>query len=924
MLIYVSAKTAPGGNGTSSRPFRTISEAASTASPGDQILVGPGIYREQVIPPIGGTEDKPIVYRSVSKGAAVITGSDRIRGWEPYEKKVYRLRIPGSYFGSYNPYTTLIGGDWHIPSEGGKIHTGGIFLNGKPLTEVSSLDQVRHPEKNTSAWDAAGTELTWYTRQDKGDTLLYANFGDCNPEEELTEVIVRRRCFFPEKTGCDHIVLSGFTVRHAATTWAPPTAFQDGMIGPNWSKGWVIEDCDISGSTCCGISLGKCYQPDQENKWSLKYVKDGTQTQREVVCQSVNEGWSKETVGSHVVRHCNIHHCGQAGIVGHMGCAFSLIEENNIHHINVDGNLCGYEIAGIKFHAAIDTVIRRNHIHHCTRGLWLDWEAQGTRVTANFFHGNTPPAGCDIPHPFQIGEDLFVEVSHGPTMIDHNLLLSDIGCRLSTQGIALVHNLIAGSFSYVGSGGENGGKRFPAPRYTPYHLPHSTKIAGFMTILHGDARFYNNIFIQKTVRPDLASYFKMIGEDKKDAANLQCGTFVYDGYPTHPQYMESLKPETRTDPTSDVYYDHLPVYTGGNLFFNGAKPWEKEAGYLVDSTHTISITLSEKGRHTLLHTNLYDYLPETSCIPITTEMLGKAFEPEMRFENPDGSELDLLTDYLGEKAGIKPLPGPFAADADGKILFTCDITRPEPMTEFGENGAASAETAGAADASVVGDANTSAEFGTGSTGFEDPGQGTAGSFDEAAPAWSDPTVSEKTESTADQDIHVVEAEETAPKKIRSILTLTGCSEVSFPFEDKLFLVDKMFVHGNIVWIRELNTDRLMELDLEYGIYYTHHNWEMSSMQALDVGTDQNAEGFARTVGTLLSILSKSISQNPDETCRSINEKVNQGLKNYGITMRMTPKYLKFIREKKFISFEDVIYRICQSPMELVTEVIRSH
>ena len=176
---------------------------------------------------------------------------------------------------------------------------------------------------------------------------------------------------------------------------------------------------------------------------------------------------------------------------------------------------------------------------------------------------------------------------------------------------------------------------------------------------------------------------------------------------------------------------------------------------------------------------------------------------------------------------------------------------------------------------------------------------------------------------AEQGEEIVEAEETAPKKIRSILTLTGCSEVSFPFEDKLFLVDKMFVHGNIVWIRELNSDRLMELDLEYGIYYTHRNWEMSSMQALDVSMDQNAEGFARTVGTLLSILSKSISQNPDETCRSINEKVNQGLKNYGITMRMTPRYLKFIREKKFISFEDVIYRICQSPMELVTEVISS-
>lgn len=40
-------------------------------------------------------------------------------------------------------------------------------------------------------------------------------------------------------------------------TWAPPAAFQDGMIGPHWSKGWIIEDCEISNSKCVGISLGK-------------------------------------------------------------------------------------------------------------------------------------------------------------------------------------------------------------------------------------------------------------------------------------------------------------------------------------------------------------------------------------------------------------------------------------------------------------------------------------------------------------------------------------------------------------------------------------------------------------------------------------------------------------------------------------------
>ena len=109
-------------------------------------------------------------------------------------------------------------------------------------------------------------------------------------------------------------------------------------------------------------------------------------------------------------------------------------------------------------------------IHHCTRGLWLDWQAQGTRVTQNLFHDNVPPQGTKITNSLALGEDIFVEVSHGPTLIDNNLLLSSCAGRLSTQGLALVHNLIAGSFTWVGAGTDNNGKRFPTPRYTPYHL----------------------------------------------------------------------------------------------------------------------------------------------------------------------------------------------------------------------------------------------------------------------------------------------------------------------------------------------------------------------------------------------------------------------------------------------------------------------
>lgn len=92
--------------------------------------------------------------------------------------------------------------------------------------------------------------------------------------------------------------------------------------------------------------------------------------------------------------------------------------------------------------------------------LWLDWQAQGTRVTQNLFHDNTlpneenaNPEGMD-----GIGEDIFIEISHGPTLVDNNVLLSDRAMKLATQGVAVVHNLIAGSFTAVSNGVNNGSK----------------------------------------------------------------------------------------------------------------------------------------------------------------------------------------------------------------------------------------------------------------------------------------------------------------------------------------------------------------------------------------------------------------------------------------------------------------------------------
>ena len=188
---------------------------------------------------------------------------------------------------------------------------------------------------------------------------------------------------------------------------------------------------------------------------------------------------------------------------------------------------------------------RSNHIHNCTRGLWLDWQAQGTRVTGNLFHDNALPndfeAGDDAVT--SVGEDIFVEVSHGPTLIDHNILLSDRALKIATQGVALVHNLICGGFVSVGIGTDNGAPDIPSPRYTPYHTKHGTQVAGFMTILHGDDRFYNNIFVQKPIRPCMQDLADLMGNNGNmwDDCNVITGTFKFNGYPTFDEWNRQFE-----------------------------------------------------------------------------------------------------------------------------------------------------------------------------------------------------------------------------------------------------------------------------------------------------------------------------------------------------------------------------------------------
>ena len=228
MQIYVDGNAVRSGNGQKEYPFRTISEAAKIARPGDEVLVAPGVYREYVDPANAGCEDARIVYRSVEPGKAVITGAEIVDNWEHLEGDVWTARVSNGLFGDYNPYTTLVSGDWFIASY--TAHTGEVYLNGKSMYEVTSLDQVKKPEIYKKSWDQAFTVYTWYVEQDeeKNETVFYVNFQGKNPNEETVEIMCARIAFIHE--GGHRLY---HAVRLCCKTGGNPVGSADGISGRN-------------------------------------------------------------------------------------------------------------------------------------------------------------------------------------------------------------------------------------------------------------------------------------------------------------------------------------------------------------------------------------------------------------------------------------------------------------------------------------------------------------------------------------------------------------------------------------------------------------------------------------------------------------------------------------------------------------------
>jgi hypothetical protein len=646
-LLHVATTGSDAADGSADRPFRTIGRAAVLARPGDTVVVHGGEYREWVKPRRGGLSDRRrITYRAAAGEHVVIKGSERITGWQDAGGGVWTATVPNALFGAFNPFAEEVEGDWIVYAEPAtpRKHLGDVYLNGRSFYEVPGRADVADPPLRTEVlddWtqtldrvrDPDQTRYVWYAEVGPGETTIWADFQGADPNAELVEINVRRSVFSPTEHHVDYVTIRGFELAHAATPWAPPTADQPGLIGPNWAKGWIIEDNVIHDAKCSAVSLGK-EASTGHNYATLRGDKPGYQYQLESVFSARRIGWDREHVGSHVVRGNTIYDCGQNAIVGHLGCVFSTIENNHIHRIAIKREFYGYEIAGIKLHAAIDVVICHNRIHDCSLGTWLDWQTQGTRVSRNVFYANR--------------RDLFVEVSHGPYVVDHNVLASPASLEIFSQGGAFVNNLVCGTVVLEPV----------VDRPTPYHVPHSTQVAGYAAILGGDDRHIGNVFLGGDAG-------RVYGPGARFGHAAGYGTAGYDGHPQSlAEYVAlvgdpSLGDHERFKDTGQPVYIHDNVYADGAPAFAG----EHAAVWLDDA----SFAVVDEGDAVYLESRLPEAFDEARVGLVTGAGLERVRFADADFEERDGSPVRLDADLLGapKTAGRTYPAGPLAALAPG-------------------------------------------------------------------------------------------------------------------------------------------------------------------------------------------------------------------------------------------------------------------
>ncbi len=377
-------------DGSFSNPFKTINKAAQILRAGERVIISSGVYRESVIPKLGGLSANNMISYEAAKGdTVIICGSvilptslfQKSQGWkfgpdENNDVNVWQFNLLPEWFGGYNPFGML-----NLPNDiewlnykQAKMNAhfqrrGLIFIDNEKALQVSTPAELSKAP-NLSFW-VEHNGMRIHIKLPTGKT----------PSDFKIEATNKEQVFAPATYGLGYIHIKGITFLHAGNGFPVP---QRGMVSTARGHHWIIEDCTLEWANSVGLDMG-------------------------------NESWStvkQPFIANHVVRRNTIRNCGISGLQCYRAKSM-LVEDNLFENIGFHDAEHAFESGGIKFHQAENCLIRRNIFSKITHapGLWLDYKSnKNCRITSNLFSEITTARG-----------GIYIEVSRNNCLVDHNI-----------------------------------------------------------------------------------------------------------------------------------------------------------------------------------------------------------------------------------------------------------------------------------------------------------------------------------------------------------------------------------------------------------------------------------------------------------------------------------------------------------------------
>ena len=622
--LYVSVEGNDNNHGTRSDPFKSISQASKIAEPGDTVFVMKGIYRERVAPPKSGTEGKPITYKGSKLGEVFIKGSDEWSpSWKRHQGNIYfaapsdnLFKSDDVYIDDANPFKVPLAStpydrqgkpEFERTGDGDpniSYTCGQVIINGKPWIQKPLLKELANKSGN------------WFYQKETG--LIFINFGNLKPKDQLIEISTRRRIFAPHSIGIGHIIVEGFVMEHCGNQyptnfWSTPKWAQAGALGLRGGHHWIVRNNVIRYAGADAIDMGS----------------GGGQNERSAPrIPGAPLGLNNVIEKNYIIEN------GAGGIIGANNRNI-IIRDNVIMYNNTLGFIGKkrYEHGGIKSHDIKEGLITRNYVANnpLSEGIWLDNQFPNTRVTKNISYNNG-------------SRGIFLEMSNykfDTALIDHNISIGNQRIQFyvhDASGSTVMHNLFANSPKTAKYGQGTYIYQVNARTNTGYHS------------------LYNNFFINHRKMMDINYPSHRSGPQRLDHN-------VYDGTPEERTFIINSYSDRPSPWKPDQFFDLVK----GDIGKGNPTP--------IDGGSKVAMTISDWRNFWSKHGQ------ENDTNSIITEGINVSYNETnqtLTINLPEGIKFrgstnynKISTDYEGNRVpqNGKANPGPFQSLKPGKNTF---------------------------------------------------------------------------------------------------------------------------------------------------------------------------------------------------------------------------------------------------------------